>query len=200
MINKNVIKIIIPVVAVLIILESVLLVDKLDKNQKSTQMTVEKKTEEVVNKTEIKKINLAFESKAMTMKLNSRNEVSLSVVTNEDLNFNGFELFVKYDPEMVKISGLESDASLGKPAFLKVSDRKNVIVSTFLSSKKEGMSFIKDGKVKVLTFDVTPIKKGLSKLEISSGDSDGNSVTMFVDKVTSKAIPYAGDVLEVNVQ
>lgn len=199
MIKKEWIKKILPFVAVLVILESVLLVMSLNKNKQQHQINVEVDTQEQVTKKDESKLSLFFVENSKEMQIGKKYKVTLVLQSKEDLNISGTEIFIKFDPNMVTITNLVSNSELDKPEFIKVSEKKNVLVSTILSRSKDGMKFIKDSKVNLLSFDITPIKEGKTVLEIGTGDSDGNSVTMVVDKVTNRAIPFVSNELDIKL-
>jgi hypothetical protein len=198
--NNKIIRILIPIVAVVVIFESIMLVSSLEKNVNSPNVNDVDST--VISKkvpAEMKAFEVKFETDAKEMKIGKKYEVSVNLTPMDNFNLNGIDLYIKFDPTMVTVSNLVFGKELAKPDFIKVSDKKDVIVANFLFAAKDGVVFIKNKNVKVLTFIVTPKKLGVSYLEISTGDSDGDSVTMFVDKVTSKALLFSSNKLEVNV-
>ena len=198
--NNKIIRIFIPVVAVVIIFESVMLVSSLDKNTSFVSKNIPKINKTNVVKEEPKLLNLALTpAEVGDMKVGKKYKVSLDLTPNSSFSLNALDLFVKFDPEMVTISDLVAGKELTKPDFMKVSDKKDVIATNFLFTSKDGMSFVEAKKINVLTFMVTPKKEGNTYFEISTGDVDGNSVTMFIDKVTSKGLPFSSNKLEVNL-
>jgi hypothetical protein len=72
-----------------------------------------------------------------------------------------------------------------------------VVAMNYLFTDKEGVAFTKDKEVVLLTFTVTPKAAGNSSFEISTGDSEGDSVTMFVDKNTSEGLLFTSNKLDV---
>lgn len=200
--NNKMIKTLIPVIAVVIIFESIMLVSNLEKNSISSLKTKEViptvvEVDEGTKKEEDSLVlNLLSENKEM--KIGKKYKISVGLTPKTELNLNALDLFVKFDPEMVSISDLVSTKELVKPDFIKVSDKKSVVVANFLFTTKDGVSFTKDKQVEILTFNATPKKAGVFGFEISTGDSEGDSVTMFVDKVTSKGLPFSSNKLEIN--
>jgi hypothetical protein len=200
--NNKIVKTLIPVVAVIVIFESIMLVSNLEKNVASStasDITSAVNKTETITKAEVKAFELSFVTETKEMKVGKKYKVSLDVTPSNDSNLNALDLYVKFDPAMVTISNLVSGKELAKPDFIKVSDKKNVIVENFLFSAKEGAVFTKGKETNLLTFTVTPKKLGSSSFEISTGDSEGDSVTMFVDKVTSKGLPFSSSKLEINL-
>jgi hypothetical protein len=199
--NNKITSILIPVVAIIIIFESIMLVSNLDKSGTSSKVvstvTPVITQTEVVNNTPV--VDLNFTTDTNEMKVGKSYKVVLNLTPKQDLKLNALDLFVKYDPESFTVSNLISNKEIQKPDLIKVSDKKDVIATSFLFNNKDGQAFTKDTQTSVLTFNVVPKKVGAAVLEISTGDSAGDSVTMFVDKVTSKSLLFSSNRLEVNV-
>lgn len=187
----------IPVIAVIVIFESVVLVSNLEKN---TTLTVVSDITPTVTVTEKKKIN-AFDVNFLTdetqMKVGKKYKVSVNLVPKDGYNLNALDLYVKFNPTLVTISNLVSSKDLANPDLIKVSDKKDVVAMNYLFTDKEGVAFTKDKEVVLLTFTVTPKAAGNSSFEISTGDSEGDSVTMFVDKNTSEGLLFTSNKLDV---
>ena len=195
--NNKIIQILVPAVAVIVIFESIILVTNLEKNANTAVVS-----EVTPTVTEAKKINsfdLIFSTESKEMKIGKKYEVSVKLTAKENYNLDALDLYVKYDPNIVTVSTLTSLKSLGTPNLLKVSDKKDVVAVNYLFADKEGMVFTKDKEEILLTFTVTPKTAGSSAFEISTGDSDGDSVTMFVDKSTSKSLNFSSNKLEVQI-
>lgn len=187
----------IPVIAVIVIFESVVLVSNLEKG---TTMTVVNEVTPTVTVTEEKKIaafDVSFLTDETQMKVGKKYKVSVNLVPKNDYSLNALDLYVKFDPALVTISNLVSSNDLATPDLIKVSDKKDVVAVNYLFADKEGVVFTKDKGMILLTFTVTPKATGNSSFEISTGDSDGDSVTMFVDKNTSKDLFFTSNKLEI---
>lgn len=187
----------IPVIAVIVIFESVVLVSNLEKG---TTMTVVNEVTPTVTVTEEKKIaafDVSFLTDETQMKVGKKYKVSVNLVPKNDYSLNALDLYVKFDPALVTISNLVSSNDLATPDLIKVSDKKDVIAVNYLFADKEGVVFVKDKGMILLTFTVTPKSTGNSSFEISTGDNDGDSVTMFVDKNTSKDLFFTSNKLEI---
>jgi hypothetical protein len=194
--KDNLIKILIPLVAVLIIFESIILVSSLKKNKVVTDNQAEiMKAKEVAA---LPVVDLKFVSDVNEMKVGKSYKVTLNLTPKQEIALNALDLYVKYDPTILTISNLVSSKDVAKPNFIKVSDKKSVIVANFLFAAKDGVVFAAK-EANLLTFSVTPKKAGVSSIEISTGDNEGSSVTMFVDKVTSKGLPFSSNKLEIKL-
>ncbi len=198
--NNKIIKTLIPVVAVVVIFESIMLVSNLEKNVDS--LTADNTNPIVANEAipeETEAFGLNFLTDTKEMEIGKKYGVSVVLTPMKDVNLNAIDLYVKFDPTMVTISNLVSSKELAKPDFIKISDKKDVIATTFLFTAKDGVTFTNEKEISVLTFTVTPKELGSSYFEISTGDNEGDSVTMFVDKVTSKSLPFSSSRLDVNL-
>jgi len=193
--NNKIIKILIPVIAVVVIFESVILVSSLEKNTNSA--VVSDVTPTVTEEEKINSFDVNFSTDETQMKIGKKYKVSVKLMPKDSYNLNALDLYVKFDPAMVTISNLVSSKDLATPDLLKVSDKKDVIAMNYLFVDEDGAAFNKDREVVILTFTVTPKVTGSSYFEVSTGDSEGNSVTMFVDKNTSKSLFFTGNKLEV---
>lgn len=195
--NNKIIKILIPIIAVVVIFESIILVSNLEKNTTSTMVSditpTETMTEEKVNSFDVN-----FSTNEVQMEVGKKYQVSVKLIPKDNYSLNALDLYVKYDQTKVTVSNLISSKELVTPDLLKVSDKKSVIAMNYLFADKEGAIFTKDKEVNLLTFTVTPkVATNMSTFEISTGDSEGDSVTMFVDKNTSKKLFFTSNKLEV---
>ena len=189
----------VPVIAVMIIIESIVLVSNLEKN--TTPVVVNEVTP-VVTVVEEKKVNsfdISFSTDETQMKIGKKYKVLVKLTPKDNYNLDALDLYVKFDPEMISISNLVSSKDLTTPSLMKVSDKKDVIVMNYLFIDKDGVAFVKDKETILLTFSVTPKVAGLSSFEISTGDSEGNSVTMFVDKNTNSGLFFTNSKLGVEL-
>jgi hypothetical protein len=198
--NNKIIGVLIPVIAVIIIFESIFLVSNLEKKSDST--VVETVTQvPTITTTEQKEETNAFELNFSTdetqMKIGKKYKVSVNVMPKNNVNLNALDLYVKYDPTMVTVSSLTSSKNLQTPSLIKVSDKKNIIVVNYLFSDENGTVFTKNTEETLLTFTVIPKTTGSSYFEISTGDNEGDSVTMFIDRNTSKNLNFISNKLEV---
>lgn len=197
--NNKIIKILIPIIAVVVIFESVFLVSNLEKN---TTVTVVSDVTPTVTVTEEKKVtafDVNFSTDETQMKVGKKYKVSVKLTPKDNQILNALDLYVKFDPAIITVSNLVSSKDLVNPDLIKVSEKKDVIAMNYLFANKEGVAFTKDKEVVLLTFTVTPKTVGNSSFEISTGDSEGDSVTMFVDKKTSEGLFFTSNKLEVEL-
>lgn len=195
--DNKIIKILIPVIAVIVIFESVVLVSNLEKNTTATVVNEVTPTVTVAEEKRVTAFDVNFSTDETQMKIGKKYKVSVNLVPKDGYNLNALDLYVKFDPAMVTVSNLVSSKELSTPDLIKVSDKKDVIAMNYLFTEKEGVVFTKDKGVLLLTFTVTPKAAGNSSFEISTGDSEGDSVTMFVDKNTSEGLFFTSNKLEI---
>ena len=202
--KNNLIKILIPFIAILIIFESVMLVLTLKKDKETIKSVNTDDGAPMATTTVMPKensnsiIDLKFLSEVNEMKIGKSYKVVLNLIPKKEIALNAIDLYVKFDPSLLTISNLVSSDDIAKPNFIKVSDKKSVIAANFLFAAKDGVVLNTKG-TNVLTFNVTPKKTGIAFLEIGKGDSEGNSVTIFVDKSTSKGLPFSSNKLEIKL-
>jgi hypothetical protein len=195
--NNKIIKMLVPVIAVMIIIESIVLVSNLEKN--TTTTVVENVAPTVIEEEKINSFDVNFLTDETQMKIGKKYKVSVKLTPKDNYNLDALDLYVKFDPEVVTVSSLVSSKDLITPNLIKISDKKNVIAVSYLFTDEDGVAFTKDEEATLLTFTITPKVVGLSSFEISTGDSEGDSVTMFVDKNTSKGLFFTSNKLEVEL-
>ena len=195
--NNKIIQILVPAVAVIVIFESIILVTNLEKNSNTTIVDTTPTTTVTQAETKINSFDLVLATDDAEMKVGKSYKVSVKLTAKQNYSLNALDLYVKYNPNAVTVLTPIALKSLGTPALLKVSDKKDVVAVNYLFTDTNGMAFTKDQEEIFLTFTVTPKIVGSSSFEISTGDSEGDSVTMFVDKSTSKSLDFSSNKLEV---
>jgi len=201
--ENNLIKILIPLIAVVVVFESIVLVTNLNKGVKTNTDTTNQVTgseEAQSTSSETVPLELVFETETKDMKVGKSYKVSVNLLGKEEKSVDGIDLYVKYDSELVDISNLLfSNKNLPQPAFSKASTLKDVVVANFLVSEKDGFLIKKDEVNNLMTFTVTPKKVGQMTFEISTGNDLKESVTMFVESSTGKTLNFSSNKLEVNL-
>lgn len=201
--ENNLIKILIPLIAVVVVFESIVLVTNLNKGVKTNTDTTNQVTgsDEVQNtSSETVPLELVFETDTKEMKVGKSYKVSVNLLGKEEKSVDGIDLYVKYDPELVDISNLAfTNKNLPQPTFSKASTLKDVVVANFLVSEKDGFLVKKEEVNNLMTFSVTPKKVGQMTFEISTGNDLKESVTMFVESSTGKTLSFSSNKLEVNL-
>jgi hypothetical protein len=198
--ENKLIKLLIPIIAVVIIFESVVLVSNLDGNAKSAVQV--SKTQEASKSTEAKPeasiIDLVFATETNQMKVGKTYKLELSMAAKDNRTIDALETYIKYDPTIVSVSALSFNNALPKPAISKIDSQNGLIKSSILVDAKPGYQINKGEVIQVLTFNITPKKVGSLNLEISTSNDSKDFATMIIESVTSKAIPFSSNKLEIN--
>lgn len=201
MIKKEYLKIILPIAAVLVIVESVVLVNSLTKKRNETmnQTTgIENNGGKVGSEEAVMELVFATDSK--TMEVGKPQKVELNLMGKETRYLDAIDIYIKYDPKVMTISGLENGFRLPKPTFGKVSESKGIVVANFLINEPKGGMRIGEGEVvTLLSFDVKPLKEGEYNLSIGTGEDGKEMTTMFVENASIRALPFSSNKLTVKV-
>ena len=201
--NNNLLKFLIPIIAVVVVFESIVLVTNLDKGVKTTTGSNQATNLDFVTQQTLVKeepvADLVFATASTEMKVGKTYKVELNVVAKQDLMVDGIETYVKYDPTLVTVSALTSSSKLPKATVSKIDSKTGIINNIVLIDDKAGYKLGQDEINLVLSFNVTPKKVGVVDLEISSGNANKEFVTMIVENSTVKALSFSGNKLDVNV-
>jgi len=200
--QSNLVKILIPVVAVIVLAESLMLISNLSK--KDTNVVIDKSktttTPAVVtivdNKSAVYEVSVTT---ATEMKLNKSEAVEVTAVGNSDRSLDSVNVYLKYDPTAFEITNLTFDKKLPTPAFSKVSQTTGLVVVNFLISAPAGLKISSGEALSLMRFSAKPVKTGVFAFEVSTGSQGKESTTMFVENATSKVLPFLSSKLTVNV-
>ncbi|MDD4026661.1 MAG: hypothetical protein PHO75_00545 [Candidatus Shapirobacteria bacterium] len=196
--NNKMLKTLIPVIAVVVIFESIMLVSNLEKKTVTSDVIAEKN--EIIQ--EVKNENyfdLSFVTDAKEMKIGKNYQIKLQALVKEKKSLDAIDIAIKYDSKNLEISGLIFDDKLEKPIIGKVVKEDGMIVVKYLIETKQGITFNVDDLVNLVSFDVKAKTVGLYKFEVATGNEDKKFVTLFVENTSAKALPFASNQLEINV-
>jgi hypothetical protein len=202
--EKKFMGIIIPVVAILVILESVVLVNSLE--QKGRQQVKIDNSINVVDKVvendkveEPATLELIFGTPNKTLSVGKKYPIELNLISKTTQSLDTAEIYIKYDPTAFVVSRLTFESKLTKPTFSKISEKQSVIVVNYLISEKNGVKLSASEILPLIKFDVVPKKTGDFEFEISTGNENKESVTMFIENATGKNLTYSSNKLDVQV-
>lgn len=202
--KKEYIKYLIPVVAILVIIESVILVDKLTSRRTEViELAPDTLVEnEIVTEDQEESVmELVFEVNDRQMEVGQSYVVNLSAVAKMDKSLDAVNVYVNYDPTAFEVSDLTKGEMMPEPIFMTDSEKKKgLLVANYYVNQAGGFKINKGQELSLLSFEVTPLKKGSFELEINAGNTDKESVTMFVESMTSKILPYGANNLEIEVK
>jgi hypothetical protein len=196
--ENNLTKILIPIIAVVVIVESVILMSNLSKD-KSNVVTdnVVTPTEEV-EKVETPVADFVFATNTKEMKVGKSYEVVLNLIGKKDLTLDAIEAYVKYNPELVTVTKLVGGSTLPKANLSKIDIKTGLVSSIFFIDVGKNYSVKTNEINKVISFTVTPKKEGLIDMELITSSEDKESVTMIVETITSKPLAFSSNKLEIN--
>jgi hypothetical protein len=201
--NKDkILKYLVPVVAVVVLGESVMLISGMGNKggikPVEPGVNVEPaKMEESVKGNEV--YNIKIESDKTEYKVGESGNVRVVMVGNVDKALDSINAYVKYDPSAFEASNMEFDQKLPAPAFSKVSTLKSLLVANFLIADPDGLKLIAKEELLVMSFNIKALKAGAYNFEISTGKEMKESATMIVENGTSKPLAFSSNKLSVNV-
>lgn len=204
--KNNYLKFLIILVAVVVIIESVVLVQSIDESRKKAAAKRSEITGQTVtlapSVTTANKnvLDVRLSTKTPVLKMGQSGQVSVDFSSFDKKYLDTINLYVKYDPAKVTISGLQYNPKLPKPVFSKISDKTGLVVSNIFISDAKGYAVEPNVATNISVFSIKPKVPGLIEFEISTGKDSKESATMFVETQTSKALPYSSNKLTVNVQ
>jgi len=190
--NKtNILRILIPLVAVLVIIESIYLVTSLvNKNNQVKEVAESPMSDKTVNINLVSQTDNYVKGEAF--------EVKVVLEAENDVLVDAVNLYVQYDPAMAEVSELTSLEAMPQPTFAKISDKKDMIVLNYYI-ESDGYAFLAKNPIEVASFMVTPLVAGEIKMDLSTGVDDKDSVTMIVENGTSKVVPFVANNLRIEI-
>ncbi len=203
--DNNLIRILIPVIAVIVVFESIVLVSNLDKTSKVTNETKPNETNVVdqeVKEGELPVADFVWETETLDMEVGKNYEVILNLLSKEDLVLDSIETYIYYDPQLAAVSKLVTNKVIGEELKTTGIDAKTGLVAAALwNGEEKGVGFeSKKGEtIKVLSFTVTPKSEGKLDFNLSSSMTDNKIASIIVETNTNKSLVYLTNKLEINV-
>ena len=200
--KKSIIRILIPLLAVVVVAESVVLVSKLDSgNAVEVNKDMPSEVTPAQGKEQQPVADFVFETETREMKVGKSYKVTLSLVGKEEVVLNAIETYVKYDPEMLAVSNLVFGDGL--PVFTDKSkiDSDVGMVNSIVLWENEGETYlVEPNKVTVvLSFMVTPIVEGETEISLFDGGEDPlRYPALLVESGTSDELLFLSNKLEIN--
>ncbi|MFA6368749.1 MAG: hypothetical protein WCX20_00015 [Candidatus Shapirobacteria bacterium] len=197
--NNALFRIFIPIIAVIIIFESVMLVSGLEK---STVQVKESTNSASIEKQEVKTkdaFEVTFVTDSTEMKVGKNYTVKLQALVKEKRTLDAIDISVKYDAKNLEVTNLIFDEKLQEPIVGKAIKEDGMIVVKYIIETKQGITFNLNDMVSLLSFDVKAKQAGVYEFEIATGNEDKKFDTMFIENTTVKALPFTSNKLEINV-
>jgi hypothetical protein len=199
--NKKFFDVLIPLIAFVIIVQSIVIVTSFKKASDANQDVVKKPTaSEELEKKQDPVYNLVFSTPSTEMEKGKSYPVVLKALSDTNNAIDAVSLYIKYDKEAFTVSNLEFSDKLPKPGYSKISDKVGMVVVHYFVSEANGLAINKDETFDLLGFEIVPKKSGDFKFEISTGNDGLDSVTMIVDNATTKLLPISSNALNVEVK
>lgn len=205
--DNNLLKFLIPLVAVVVIAESVMIVFGLDKKQPIAEETTPALVEDQITNKVVTPVvtvkqepvvaEVLFSVDSTLMKIGKPSKVTVSLLPKKDLSVDAVDLYVKYNANGLDVSSPVSDKMAPKPQFIKVSKDKGLVVANYLISEAKGWQLVGGRVAGLLSFVVTPKVEGSYVFEIGSGNSNLVSATMIVENGTARVLPFSSSKLEI---
>lgn len=196
--NKNILKLVIPVVAIIVIFESVVLVNDLMKRKQLIPSAVIPK--EVTKDTSGNGqpiVDLVFGTESKQMVVGKNYPVELNMLSSMSKSVDSMSLYINFDPSAFDVTNLSFDSKLPKPYFSKVSTQKSLIVVNYLVQDQAGYKIESNNALALVKFNVKPKKAGTFNFEINTGVTDKESATMFIENASGKVLPFSSNKLTV---
>jgi len=200
--NQNkILQVLVPIVAIVVLVESVMLISNLKGKTTPSVIDDTKQPANVeVSKVPVASVfDISIKSDVSPMTLAKSGKFEVTMVGNSDRALDSINVYVKYDPNAFNVPELVFDKKLPKPAFSKVSETRGLLVVNFLIADAGGLKLKAGELLPLMSFQATPKKVGKFDFEISTGSELKESATMIVENATSKVLPFSSNKLTVNV-
>jgi hypothetical protein len=196
--NNKILKTLIPIIAVVIIFESVMLVSGLEKStiviNESTE-SAEVKKEVVVNNS----FDLIFVTDSKELSVGKNYQVKLQALVKEKSTLDAIDIAIKYDAKNLDVSNLIFDEKLPKPFIGQILKEDGMIVVKYLIEAKKGMTFNVNDIVSLVSFNIKAKTVGSYGFEVATGIEDKKFATIFIETTSVKALPFSSNKLEINI-
>ena len=200
--DNKLIKFLIPLVAAVVVFESIVLVNNLEKSNNSVitdDIKNEQVTEEIVEKEE-PVVSFSFDPATLTeMKVGKTYKVNLVLKSEDDRVIDAIETHIKYDPISFKISGLIPNKKLVSPTISKINSELGIVSNIYLIEDKAGLVLTGEKELNILSFSVTPQSEGVFTLDLNTGEQNKTYETLVMETGTAKSLGWTGGKLEINV-
>ena len=188
--NKDIFKVLIPILAVVIIVESILVVSRLDRSKPVDMIIPEVEdelTEEVVAPRQIEgKASFVFSVEDQNIGVGEKKKVTLEILPKEDFNLDAMDLYVGYSADSLEVSGLLEESGL-KATSKRVSEKTGMVLANFWFMEEGGYKFEAGKSVKLMSFMVEPRTAGVYELSMVE---TGDEVTKLVSSVGDEVVTY----------
>ncbi len=192
----------VPVLAVVVLVESVMMISRLQNksapvNTSNPVQTSVPESNPTVTEAKVYDITISTDKPTYAVGQQGTGYVKMSGSMAKMLD--AVNIYVKYDPTAFDVSVLSFDKRLPSPAFSKVSTLKSLLVANFLIADAKGLNLPANDELNLMTFKFKAVKAGTFNFEISTGVDSKESATMIVENGTAKSLPFLSNKLSINV-
>ena len=198
--RKNYLKFIIPVVAVLVVIESIVLVGNLKTKEIPTNLPVVEDKGAGLPTRALEPLAVRVVSERKTAEVGKVARARVELLPRVVKAMDGVSVYVKFDPAMVRVSNLEFNADLPKPIVGKISKSGDLVVVNYLIAAKDGYQLIANRPVDLVSFDFWPLKAGTVAFDLLTAKESKDSATMVVENGTSLSLSLAVSNLKIEAQ
>jgi len=187
--NKDIFKVLIPILAVVIVVESIMVVSRLNGSKPLVTSIPE------IEETEIEvemprqvdvRASFVFSVEDQNISVGDKKRVTLEILPKQDFNLDAMDLYINYDTESLEVSGLLEESGL-KATSKRVSEKAGLVLANFWFMEEGGYKFEAGKSVKLMSFLVEPKVEGVYELSmVESGDE----VTKLVSSINDEVVTY----------
>ena len=183
----------IPVLAVIVIFESVLLMQKADTKLRSAKNS---KIANLLQLQKEEKVKLVFKGVGRVT-VGQEQDARLVLITLEDLNLVGADLLIKYNPQAVKIVGTDPTDRFSYLVKNWVEPEKERILVTMVEQSPASEVVFKAGEeTTLLTIKYVPIVDGETSFEIISQETTG---TVLAQTESEEGVSFSTESLKLKL-
>jgi len=201
--KKNILTMGLVVVAVLVIIESIILVDKITNTGTGSQLSLIDKSvtpkAEVVNPD----LTMSLRSDKGEVGLGEPVKITVNLTDKSTHKIDGIEVYVKYDLSAFDIIDMEYSDRLPKPDVAINSTKKGLVLVNYLISTPADGFVLDANELKLLSFMAVPKKAGDFNFEINTDQQSSESVSIVAEHALNgsvpKSLPLASNPLTIRV-
>jgi len=183
----------IPILAIVVIFESVLLMQKADTE---LRLANKKGISRLLQPAKEEKVKLSFKG-AERVTVGQEQEARLVLTTLEDLNLVGADLLIKYNPQAIKIVGTDPTDRFSSLVKNWVEPEKERILVTMVEQNPAKEVVFKAGEeATLLTIKYLPLIDGESSFEIIAQETVG---TVLAQVESEKSVSFSAEDLKLKL-
>jgi len=185
--NQKAINFLIPLFAIVVIIESLVLVAKLTQKPAVTSVKISTSTNVV------SKLNYKWGINLDTVKTGVMTNVPLLLTSVDNkVGVDAIDLYINYDPSIAEVVDVTVGKGLPVPTFKKINKEKGLVVLNFLMSDANGFILNKNVAAELINLKVNFLKEGT--VDFSLGEA-----SLVVENTSAKVLPFNSEKLVINV-